>query len=543
MLLILLSLPAVRSLTLPGGYTSHDLTHHVVRQISMDRNLKEGQFPPRWSGELNNGYGYPVFLFNYPLPSLLGEIFHLLGFGFVASVKAVLLISLIASVLGMYIFLKSLLKSNEASFLGSLFYLYAPIRFINVYVSAAVGSSLAMVFLPLVFWALVKLAQNGGLGTILIGSLSLAAFITSHNITVLMFMPLILGFGLLMLKASKEKSNLLKKYLLVGFLGLGLSAWFWFPAVFEAQFIRYSEAVGKVYEDQFPSLRQLIYSPWGFGLSHPQTEGGMSYQVGLIHWLVVISSLGLVFVYWKKVQFRVTSLFFLFFFGLSIFLMLKASLFFWDNLPWLDLMQYPFRILAISVFTASILAGLLVKYLPFKKLATFVLLTLVLYANRNHLGINQQFNPGEEYYLNLKTTTTTHGEHLPKWGRVALQEASAKLQFISGGGKIEYQKELSTNVAANIESSSSAVLRFNQFYFPGWKLEINGQSVRFDYLQEGEDYGLPVFKVQPGKSVFVAQFTSTWDRKIADAIGIFSAIVWIILLVYCLPKIISSKAV
>src|SRR3989338_11574751 len=106
LLLILLSTLASKSLFIPGAFTSHDLTHHVVRQISMDKILSEGQFPPRWSGDLNNGYGYPVFLFNYPLPAMLGEVFHKAGLGFVDSVKAVLFTSIILSVVGMYLFLK-----------------------------------------------------------------------------------------------------------------------------------------------------------------------------------------------------------------------------------------------------------------------------------------------------------------------------------------------------------------------------------------------------------------------------------------------------
>lgn len=118
-LLLTLSFPALRALLQPGGFTSHDLTHHVIRQISMDKLLSEGQFPPRWSGELNEGFGYPVFLFNYPLPALVGEVFHKIGLGFVDSVKAVLFSSMILSLLGMYLFLRSLLKDNLTAFLGS----------------------------------------------------------------------------------------------------------------------------------------------------------------------------------------------------------------------------------------------------------------------------------------------------------------------------------------------------------------------------------------------------------------------------------------
>lgn len=534
--LLVLSLPAVRSLLLPGAYTSHDLTHHVVRQISMDRNLKEGQFPPRWSGELNNGYGYPVFLFNYPLPAMLGEIFHLAGLNFVSSVKAVLFVGLIGSALGMYLFLKSFLKSDLSSLLGSIFYLYAPIRFVNTYVSAAVGSSLAMAIVPFVFWSLVQI-KNGKSWAVLAGALSLSLLVIAHNVTALMFAPAILIFALLFVRE-------IRKIGMMFLLGAGLSAWFWLPAVFEKQFILYDELVKRFYQDQFPTMQQLFYSPWGFGLSHPENPtGGISYQVGLAHWLVAAVALILSFIYWKKKEFRVVSLFSLSLFAVSIFLMLKVSLFFWDNLPGLNLIQYPFRLLAVSVFTASILAGLLIRYLPYKQAIFAILLVLVLYANRNHLGINQSFDPGEQYYLNQKPTTAAFNEHLPKWGSTPAKAASGKLQFLSGIGTIEYKKDTSAQMIASLESSSSAKLRFNQFYFPGWEISINGQKVAFDYLQKGENYGLPVFKIAPGKSVFVAQFTNTWDRKIADAIGIFSAIVWIILLVYCLPKIISSKAV
>src|SRR3989304_2310438 len=155
LLLLLVSFPAVKNLLLPGGFTSHDLTHHVIRQISMDKLLSEGQFPPRWSGELNNGYGYPVFLFNYPLPAMVGAIFHKLGMGCGGSVEAVLFTSLIISVLGMYLFLKELLGSKLSAFLGAVFYLYAPLRFLNVYVSSAVGSALALGIVPFVFWSII----------------------------------------------------------------------------------------------------------------------------------------------------------------------------------------------------------------------------------------------------------------------------------------------------------------------------------------------------------------------------------------------------
>ena len=490
LLLIILSFPAVRALLAPGGFTSHDLTHHIVRQISMDKLLSEGQFPPRWSGELNNGYGYPVFLFNYPLPAMFGEIFHKMGLGFVDSVKAVLFSSMILSVLGMYLFLKSLLGSKLAAFLGAIFYLYAPLRFLNVYVSAAVGGALALGIVPFVFWAILR-------GKTVLGSVFLAALILSHNVTALIFAPLIILFA--------------RKNLKIILLGLGLSAWFWMPAVLEKQYTRFDEVFGNFYQDQFPSLQQLIRSPWGYGLSHPALPepGDMSYQIGLVH-------IGVILVLLSRIKSDRLVVFVLAVFALSIFLMLKISLPLWENLPFLSMVQFPLRFQAISIFAASIAAGLLIKYLPFKKILFFSLLFLVIYANRNHWHINQVFDPGEDYYLNLKTTSTTYGEHLPKWGKIYDSPSPGKLEFVSGGSQIRMLEDKSHRVMAEIESTSAATLRFNQIYFPGWELKVDNKSYSFEQ-----------FDIDAGKHIILAEFKNTLVRNLADGISLATVIVFL----------------
>lgn len=535
-LLLLISIPAVKSFFILGAYTSHDLTHHIIRQISMNRLLSEGQFPPRWSGELNNGYGYPVFLFNYPLPALLGEVFHKMGLGFVDSVKAVLFTSMIISILGMYLFLKELFGSRLSAFLGPCFYLYAPIRFLNVYVSAAVGSALALGILPFVFWSLVLISKgdkgNRANWGILIGALSFAGLILAHNVTALIFAPVILGFSAILgwrirdIRVIREIAGMI-------ILGLGLSAWFWVPALFEAQYTRFDQIFGGFYKDQFPSLWQLIRSPWGYGLSHPQNpeRGDISYQLGLIHILVMLI-LGVSLWFFRGIwEIRVIGGFVLIAFALSVFFMLEVSLPIWENLPFLSLIQFPLRFSAVAVFSASIGAGLLAKYLPFKKFLVLSLLLLVIYANRNHWNINEVFNPGEEYYLNLKTTSTTYGEHLPKWGRVINEPSPAKVEIIRGVGEIRVINDKSDKLEAEVEAKTSTKLRFNQFYFPGWEIEIDGKKVQFDYLSDTQSYGLPIFDISSGIHKVEVEFRNTPVRDLADGISviIFITVITIIL--------------
>ncbi|KKS45471.1 MAG: hypothetical protein UV09_C0037G0003 [Candidatus Gottesmanbacteria bacterium GW2011_GWA2_42_18] len=66
----------LKDLYKPGFYTSHDGPHQIVRFYYYDQLLREGQFPPRWVGGLNYGFGYPLFIFSYHLPWVLAEVFH-----------------------------------------------------------------------------------------------------------------------------------------------------------------------------------------------------------------------------------------------------------------------------------------------------------------------------------------------------------------------------------------------------------------------------------------------------------------------------------
>lgn len=524
-LLLLLTTPSVKALFQKGGYTSHDLTYHVMRQISMDKLLQEGQFPPRWSGELNNGYGYPVFIFNYPLPSLIGEVFHKVGFNFVDSVKVVFFLSMVISIFGMYFFLKELLNSKLAAILGSVFYLYAPIRFINVYVSASVGAALGAGILPFVFYFMVR-------RKILLGALSFSLLILSHNFTTFIFAPVILIFAALLIWKSEQRMKLLKDLLMMFLLGLGLSAFFWLPAAAEKQYLRFDKIYENFYQNQFISIPQLLHSPWGYGLSHPQKpeNGDMSYQLGLAQILVTI-----VLGFWLVVNGRKireamqVGGFVLTFFLISVFMMLKESLPVWQAFPILAIVQFPLRFEIIAVFCASIASGLLIKYLPYKKILFALLLFLVFYANRNHWQINEVFNPGDNYYISLKGVASPYGEDLPKWARGMDKPAKNKIEVIGGFGEVRVIQNQSVKVKALVEATTSAKMRFNQFYYPNWQIKVDGKITDFNYLTDGESYGLPIFDIGYGKHEVLAELKNSNIRNIADTVSLLSVILWIIL--------------
>src|SRR3989338_1804987 len=63
----------------PGVPLTHDAEPNIARFAAYYQSFRDGQFPPRWAGELNYSYGSPVLSFSYPLPGYAATLFHFMG--------------------------------------------------------------------------------------------------------------------------------------------------------------------------------------------------------------------------------------------------------------------------------------------------------------------------------------------------------------------------------------------------------------------------------------------------------------------------------
>src|SRR3989344_9263256 len=130
---ILVSIAVLTGLDLlkPGLFVMHD-DQHVARLFLFDQALKSGQFPVRWVASLGFGFGYPLFVFYPPFVYILSEIFHLIGFGFIDSIKLVFFASILLSGIAMYIYSKELF-GKLAGLTAATAYLLVPYRAIDIY--------------------------------------------------------------------------------------------------------------------------------------------------------------------------------------------------------------------------------------------------------------------------------------------------------------------------------------------------------------------------------------------------------------------------
>ncbi|EKD86888.1 MAG: hypothetical protein ACD_37C00112G0001, partial [uncultured bacterium] len=306
-------------------------------------------------------------MFLYPLPSYIASIFHFLGFSLIDSIKLVFAASYVLSGLTMFLWVKNFLGEKEG-LVASVLYLFAPYRFVDMYVRGAIGEHVAFIFPPLILYFLYKLSENRNeildKKTFLLtlgGALSLGGFILSHNAISLLFAPFILFYALFLVWQNKKYKNPATSFITMFALGGAVSAFFWFPAFFEGKYTLRDIVTAGTYASSFVNPVSLIYSPWNFG-----GTGQFSVQIGLLNILAVLS-LPLVL---KKLKERRLLIFYVFafsYFLISVFFMLAISNPLYNILTTLQKLQFPWRFLSVSIFMASIMGAFLVYSIPKKQ--------------------------------------------------------------------------------------------------------------------------------------------------------------------------------
>ena len=424
-LYFILSIFAISPLLSPGFFPMHDDTQ-VARIFEMAKSLSDGMFPVRWVEDLGYGAGYPIFNFYSVLPYYAGGILTVLGISALESTKLVFIIALVGSGVSMFFLVKELF-GKLGGLVAAIIYLYFPYHAVNVYVRGDLAEATAFAFLPLVFLSLFKIHQSNTFSKnyVVLGSLSIAAVILSHNLSSFMLFIFIGIFILASLILTKNKNNLLS-YGLILTLAFLLSAFYSIPAILEMKYTNIESIIGggSDYKDHFVCLNQLWDSPWGFGGSVPGCIDGMSFKLGKLNILLAGLAFALFIINFKKlkeklfiVSFSFASLLF------SAFITLEYSSVIW-RLPFMDFLQFPWRFLNFTGLFIGIAAGYLIWQIK-KNFGDKISITLASIVILLTLAYNATlFNPKtihdreSDFYTNelyLKwTVSQISDEYLPK---------------------------------------------------------------------------------------------------------------------------------
>jgi len=535
-LTLLLTVFALGPLLQPGYFWgTHDARHNVYFLFEFDRSIQDGIWYPRWAPDFTFGYGYPFFNVYGPLAYYVGEVFHLIGFDFVSSVKIVFGLSIVLSGLTMYLFVRRLM-GPKAGLVAALVYVYVPYHVFDLYVRAALAESATFIFVPLVLWGCYEAVQSPRLTNIVGLGLAYAGLMFTNNLVWLLYTLLVVPAYLIMLvlaqvnrdqplrELSKESffpflANLLRISIppLAGLLlGLGLSSIFWIPMATEFKYVRVDQwYAGRYdYRDDFVYFFQLFSPTWGFGASGPGPGDTVSFQLGAVPFVLSVLSLA-VLKQAKDWALRRQILFFQAVTLVAIFLLLPAAATAWELLSPVRFAQFPWRYLTFTVLSTAVLAGSIIHENPNLQspvsnlqspisYSLLILITLVILGSYPYLQV-EITEPAEgpvslaglmrfQQSADEMTGSTAWVKEIPEWSPMAdnyiagLPVESKLDQSTVPEGAAAAARDWSTihefvQYKAPIRDEKHFIrLTFNLFYYPGWRA----------YLVQKHDRGLGI---------------------------------------------------
>jgi hypothetical protein len=575
-LLLTLSLLALTPLSAPGYFfASHDGRHSVFYLNMFDASIRDGAWWPRWAMHHNQGYGYPTFIIQAPLGFYLAEIFILLGAGYTLAAKLAWTTGFLCSGWGMYTLVVHWLRAQQPSQLRSprpqtmsvdplrlaglaagLLYVFFPYHLVGLYVRAALNDTLLLTWFPWVILAFDHLIEQGAgvrwQQRLALAVFSLVSLLLTHTFALISFAPLLVAYVLFRLVATWRPNErawvgLIQRMLLALAAGLGallVCAAFLIPLFVEGRALQQQVFVSNTYDFRrhFVYWGQYLSPVWGFGYSDDPTgaNDGMSFQVGLLVLLVAGSALGLV---WRRSAVRGLALYLL---GSSVallWLMSPAAIPLWETIPPLGVVQFPWRLLALTGFSLCALAGLAVGYWAAEQAeqpSTLLALGLVvLLGSAAYIGAPLQ--PVEPWREDGRAVFQFEQEHPDMLGYTAwvqepfqsspmskdyadagyeephgVNQSLERLAILQGAGRVVRQESRGSSFGGVVQLDQPAVVRIHLYYFPGWQVTVDGVVV---HHRPSGPQGLIEVDVPAGEHHLMARMGPTPPRRWGAAIS------------------------
>jgi hypothetical protein len=459
-----------------GLPTSHDSISHLTRMYAYLEGLRDGQFPVLWAKRMFWGIGSPVLMLNYQVPYYFSMFWHSLGLSLDDSFKAVLSFSHLTSGILMYWALRIRYR-HLPSLVGALLYIVAPYRFLNIYVRGAMGEVFAVMFPPIILAGMWK--QSSVLQTV-----GWSGLFLSHPVGSALYSGVFLGYTLL---ADRFRNIFLtlKQFFLPYALAFMIASFNLLPTLALTSYTYYKTENSNTLEN-FPTLRQLVYSPWGYGFSTSDARDEMSFQIGVIQWFLAVLAIFVLFNYRKSMGSVWELAYLVGVFGLAIVLMVEETATPIYVHLWLSkIIDYPWRLLMLFTFLSALLGARIVSLINQRYwkigLSLFIILG-ALFTNRNHIRINEIWPwPSESF---IPATGDAFGEYAAKYRSTRDGSQFSQIaEFTKGSGQIEVTQNTSHRTHIIVRSKEPTTVRLNTMYFPGWRVEIDGDIVPIDDTQ------------------------------------------------------------
>jgi hypothetical protein len=524
-----------------GPQEGHSLDFNLSWASAFSSQLLAGDFYPRWLMNLNEGAGSPAFFFYAPVP------FYITTAGFVVcgdcTPSTQLGIGewliLLASCLSFYCFARRH-GAPMVALAGALFYAFAPYHYaIDVLNRQAIGEAAAYIWIPLILLSIDRIAD--GKRAIPALALTYSLLVMTHlpsTLLVSLFLP---AYAALRWYRSSE-SWVIIKFVAGIVLGVLLSGIYLVPALLSQdhisgdrdwqssyfQYHRWFLLDGVDAPDPVSELKLLVaalatsalfFGAWIFAHWSPRSQDRR--HPPAIEWVLFVAG--------------------------AWFLMLPLSRFFWELVPPLQKVQFPWRVLIVvdvAAAAAIVLALQRLQHVSRRALYSVLSLTAMVLLLLP-VATGMKYSPmardaGHRAQLQSYIDTGRDApEYIPAEVQIdrstLLKEMSGieRVQISGGAGNVEVRDWAPRRIVLEVALDEAASLQVKQFNYPGWRAVMGAAGSGLAISSESRT-GLMQIHAPSGRYSLVLNLAPLWQETVGMALSIGAALC--LLLLMLLPR-------
>ena len=535
---LLFAIPAFINSMLAG----HDFFFHLMFSHHFSEQLWQGEFYPRWMQQMNAGFGSPTFFFYAPLPYYITSLFWGLlpgdGFGALALILSATL-TLIASGITAYFWLKEFTSTRFAVILA-IIYMALPYHLVvDFYIRFAFAELWSFVWMPLILLLSLRIT-DGTLSSILWLALSLSLLILTHLPTLIAFMPVFVGH-FLFIPDKTQRKIVFAHHLIAIVLAFGISAIYWLPAITMQEYV----AIKNMFAGMYHYSNNFLLTGPGYGHSTLLWRyltfitvllSSLAYGAWLFSRMQTHLAIRRELNYWLVVVF------------LCFFMTLPVSRFFWEVIPLIQKLQFPWRfntvlsLAAVTVFALAVSEHKDIQFLLHgrKPIAVWLLLLVALLGSELFYGfrpifINRMEQDNVAKYL---VTSRSPLEYRPLWvppNRFTLSKIddfakdTPQIKSDQAGTSWQIKQWKPRSVVLAVDAATDSQLTLHQFYYPGWSGLMDKPAAPFSI--KPSETGLVQFPVPAGQHEITLTLQALPEERAGIAISLASILVWLVLII------------
>ena len=340
---------------------------------------------------------------------------------------------------------------------------------------------------------------------------------------------------------SKSTRKTIWKYILINVIFIILISLFFYVPLLEhknateyAAFTRGTNKTGFLEQRLYPY--QLIFGKnqfeWAYNLSQNKINDSMSFSIGI----PIIVALILTPITLNKIEKNFRSLYILTLCTGLVFALMATIVFPWEHFPIVpSVIQFPWRLLFISTFAFSIIAGVNIykniHNISIKNMY-IILLIIIMCAGEfiaNVISFNTEFS--DEYLYNsdkLDGQQCAAYEYLPKKAYDNLKyisERSSNVVILDGNADILEKKKEGSTMNFIISNNEGVSLELPFIYYLGYNIKMNDKNIEYKESINGF-INIDIPKNENGEIKII--YRGTKIEKIAFVISVISAFAFLV---------------